>query len=338
MIERISLKDKIKEGGNYFSSPKTDIKFISSGSKLLDMALGGGWAENRVGNIVGDKSTGKTGLAIELTANFARKYSDSPIYYRETEAAFLPDYASALGMPLDRIDFGNDKPIETIEDMFDDLNDCAKATKRIPTLYICDSLDALSDEAEMGRGFGEGSYGTQKAKDISKLFRQLMRQISNSNITLIIVSQIRSKIGVTFGEKTTRSGGRALDFYAAQVVYLSQTGTVSQTISGIKRITGIEVRARVKKNKIGLPFREANFTIMFGQGVNDIMACLEWLKEARSLNELDISDPKTYIKTLNRMNDDDYYNAVSRIYKATEENWWRIEKSFLPTRKKIYVD
>src|ERR1019366_3976564 len=96
-------RERVKPGGNYFSSPKTGIEFISSGCHNLDLALGGGWAEGRVSNIVGDKSTGKSLLAIEACANFAIKYPKGTIRYREAEAAFDRPYAEALGMPVDHV-------------------------------------------------------------------------------------------------------------------------------------------------------------------------------------------------------------------------------------------
>ena len=118
MAERVKKKVK-EEGGLYFASPKTDIQFIHSGSKLLDLALGGGWAENRIANIVGDAASGKTLLAIEACTNFANKYSDGAIRYCETEAAFSEEYAAALGMPIERVDFG--EPIVTVEELFEDI-------------------------------------------------------------------------------------------------------------------------------------------------------------------------------------------------------------------------
>jgi len=86
-------------GGSYFATPKQDVSFISTGCRVLDLALGGGWAERRIANIVGDKSVGKTLLMIEASANFARKYDDGKIYYRECEAAFQPLYVAELGLP-----------------------------------------------------------------------------------------------------------------------------------------------------------------------------------------------------------------------------------------------
>jgi recombination protein RecA len=330
VVERVKSKTN---GGNYFSSPKSNIAFFSSGSKLLDLALGGGWAEQRIANIIGDSSTGKTLLMIEAAANFIKKYK-SEVKYREAESAFDKPYAKALGMPIDYIDFG-DAPLETVEDLHEDLTKCCAKAKH-PTLYILDSLDALSDRSEMGRDIDQGTYGAGKAKQMSQLFRRLTGQLAKSKVTLLIVSQIRDKIGVTFGRKFERSGGKALNFYASQIIILAQLGRVSRTRSGVTRPVAIKVKAKVDKNKISLPFREAEFRIDFGYGVNDIESCLEWLKLSKGLNGLGIkaTGVKDYINDLDKLKDNDYWLHVDKIYDVLEKHWYVVEKEFLPTRKK----
>lgn len=307
-----------KSGGNYFGSAKADVQFIPSGSKLLDLALGGGWAEGRISNIVGDKSTGKTLLAIEAAANFAIKYDHGIIKYRESEAAFLHDYAAALGMPLKRVDFGKD-PLETVEDLFDDLEATikaatAKSRRQNPILYIVDSLDALSDRDEMDNDIDKASYGGKKAKTLSQMFRRLTKPMQSAQITLMIISQIRDKFGVRFGRPTTRAGGRALDFYASQCIWLQQMGMKYKTITKVKRPVGVDIRAKVEKNKVGLPFREAQFQIRFGYGIEDQKSCREWLQMVGyKLNP----------------------NATPRELRAiTEREWYRIETTFLPAKRK----
>ena len=329
MIERVR---KANGGGAYFNAPATDVKFFSTGCKVLDLALGGGWAENRIANIIGDRSTGKTLLAIEAAINFARKYPKGKIRYREAEAAFDQGYAKALGMPLHRVDFGK-QPLETIEDLFEDLDYSVKHNRE-PELYICDSLDALSDRSELKRQMDEGTYGAEKAKKLSQLFRRLVRGMANVNITLIIISQVRSKIGVTFGRKWTRSGGRALDFYTSQVLVLAPLGTISRTVNGIKRAVGIEVKAKVDKLKVGgSPFREAQFEISFTYGIDDVWACLSWLKEVGALSELQLTEKtiKNYAKDLTEKPNAE---EIKHLHKVVQNQWYRVEASFRPKRGK----
>jgi recombination protein RecA len=336
VIERVrsTKREKI---GNYFVAPKTHLSFIASGCKLLDLALGGGWAEGRIANIIGDKSTGKTLLAIEAAANFIRKYPKARVRYREAEAAFDKPYAGALGMPISRVDFGT-APMVTVEDMFEDLTAIIEKANG-PELYILDSLDALSNRAEMSREIDAGTFGAEKAKKMSELFRRLTQGMADKRVTLIIISQIRSKIGFTMGRTTDRQGGRALDFYASQVMYLAQVGRLVRTIAGIKRPTGVSILAKIDKNKVGLPFREAEFDITFGYGVDDIRACLEWLQLAGSLSESGVAKDKikNYGRAIQAWPDDEYAEEVKRIHEIVDRRWREVEQSFLPVRRK-YVE
>lgn len=322
---------------NYFAHPKTKIKFIPSGCQPLDLALGGGWARGRVANIVGDKSTGKTLLCIEASANFARIEKKGRIRYREAEAAFDNSYAEALGMPIDRIDFGqNDKAFETVEDMFEDLQRVVEGAKG-PELVIVDSLDALSDRKEAARDMDEGTYGTGKAKMMSELFRRLVRKMNNKDVTLIIVSQVRDKIdAVSFGRKTTRSGGRALDFYASQVLYLAHLGRLTRTIYGQKRATGVRVSAKLDKNKVALPFREATFNIRFGYGIDDAQACVDWLKETKGLKLAGIAekDVPNYLDYLLELTVEEEKAEIADLRRIVAERWYGMETEMLTPRSK----
>jgi len=327
-------RERLKQG-NYFSAPKSNLQFIPSGSKLLDLSLGGGWCEERIINVVGDKATGKTLLMIEASANFARKYPKGKIRYREAESAFDKPYAGALGMPIERIDFGGDAPMETVEDMFEDLQKIVTKAKQ-KELVIVDSLDALSDRSEMKRDMDEGTYGAQKAKMLSQLFRRLTSQLADSQVTLIIVSQVRDKIGVSFGRKFSRSGGKALDFYASQVVYLAHVGRLTRKVSGLARATGVKVLAKIDKSKVGLPFREAAFDVRFGYGIDDVQSCVDWLKECRSLKLADIreSEVKDYLDWVLAMSPEDGQKEIDRIRAIVEHKWYEIEDKLLTPRKK----
>jgi recombination protein RecA len=336
MVERATrAKDRVANGGGqYFAAPIDDVSFIHSGCHLLDLALGGGWAENHVHNIVGDKSTGKTLLAIESCSNFALKYKKGKIRYRECESAFSNEYARAIGMPVDRVDFGAD-PVDTVEDLFEDLTKIAEGS-RGPELCIVDSLDALSDRAEMGRNLDEGTYGTGKARMMSQLFRRLVRVMAKKQVTLLIISQVRSAIGVTFGDKTTRSGGRALDFYSSTIPYLSHLGTISKTVLNQRRPVAIRVRVRVKKNKIAFQGRDAEFKVRFGHGIDDLDASVQWLDVCKRLkSELGVTDkPEAFVSQVSKLPDAEYYAELARVNEAVTRVWYEIERGLIPARRK----
>lgn len=329
-------KKPVQEKGGA-SAPPDSLKFIPSGCTVFDCALGGGYALGRMVNIVGDKSTGKTLLCIEACANFVRSYPKGKIYYREIEAAFDKSYAAALGMPIDKIDFGDDREFFTVEDIFEDLDRILKRSKGRPALYIIDSLDALSDRAEQDRDIAQGNYGTNKAKQMSELFRRLNKKISQSNMTLIIVSQVRDKIGAMFGRKTSRSGGRAIDFYASQIIYLAHMKTLKRTIKGVQRPTGIRIKAKVDKNKVGLPFREVEFEIHFGFGIDDLGASLDWLREVRKWDSVKMTSGRSMDTVKNEfaaMSDSRYSKRVSILGDRVRRIWNDVENTFLPARRK----
>jgi recombination protein RecA len=287
-------------------------------------------------NIVGDKSSGKTLMAIEATANFLLKYPKGRVRYAEVESAFDTSYAAALGMPVDKVEFPDN--IFTVEDLYEDLErvgDDAVKTKQ-PTLYVIDSYDALSDRAELARKIDEGTYGGNKAKTGSQMFRRVVQKLETGRVTLLIISQVRDNIGVTFGNKLTRTGGRSLDFYASQVLWLAEIGKLKRTIRGVERIYGVDVKANCKKNKVGLPFRVCEYPIVFGYGVDDVSANVNWLQSIKRLDSIGFTDArwKQELGALLKLPDHDFDLKRKQISAAVVSLWSEIEQDFLPTRGK----
>ena len=340
MVKRKKL-DKRSSGGLYFKSQP--VEFFSTGCTTLDLALGGGIAEGRVMNIVGDKSTGKTLLAIEAAANFHKKHPTAEIHYAEAEAAFDKPYAATMGLPLEAVRFvGEDEDgsfgVDTVEDVFNDIERViSKLKKNQPALYILDSLDALSDIAELKRKIDEGTYGT-KAAQIGKLFRKLVRKMKRKRLTLIIVSQIRDNIGVVYGKQHKRSGGRALDFYATHVVWLTHINRLTRTRKKVKRAVGVNVQAAVEKNKVGPPFRSCMFPIIFSYGIEDSVACVNFLNDTGQLKSVGLTKKKvtsnTLLNRLDGMNQKQYRKFHKRLVKHTRRVWADVEESFSPVRNK----
>ena len=326
------------EGGAYFSTPPK-LQFVQSGASPLDCVLGWGWPLGRVVNIVGDESSGKTLVAMEAMINCARQFPDAHICYRESEAALVKEYAAHLGLPLDRVELAREVgTTDTVERFYDHLMLFLKKLDGAPGFYVLDSLDALSDEAEMDRDIDKNTMGTQKAKKLSELFRKVTEQVESSKVCLMIVSQTRDKIGGGFGRKYTRAGGKALNFYASIIVYLAHIGELKRQVSKVKRTVGVSVRAKCTKNKIGLPFRQCDFPIIFGYGIEDIYSALSWLKEHGRLGDVNLTEKVAADLMADALNmklvPEDVQQWRAKLTKIVPRVWWDIEKTFLPARGK----
>ncbi len=323
---------------NYFTNLNKDgLEFVKSGAVTMDCVLGGGWVLGRVANIVGDRSSGKTLLAIEACANFHRDYPTGAIRYAESESAFDEQYAEALGMPVDHVEFNAGAPMRTVEDWYNDMVKFLTAREKDgrPGLYILDSFDALSDDAELDREIDKGSFGAAKAKKSGELFRKLIDRIERSKVLLIVVSQIRDKLNVTFGETKTRSGGRALDFYATHIVWLAEIGKIKKTINKIDRPVGVNVKVRCKKNKVGLPFRECEYPIMFGYGIDDLTSSVEWLIShgfEEDLEDVGMTKAgyKVRIAKLRDLGGSDVAETRAKLTSIVRQRWAEVDQSFMP--------
>jgi recombination protein RecA len=319
--------------------------FISSGSCLLDLVLGGGWASGRIINIVGDRSSGKTLLVVEAAAQFARFFPGGKAHnarYVDAESAFDSDYQRIMGFPkgVQECETG----METVEEFFADLTQFLdRLPAGQPGLYILDSLDALSDSAEMARELDDGkTYGTAKAKKLSETFRRITGRLDRQNCTLIIISQIRDKIGVTFGETKTRSGGKALDFYCSQIVWLAEKNKIKRTVLGEDRPIGIVTVARTKKNKVGLPFRKCELEILFNYGIDDEQSMLNWLDSTtpgktalKNALEMDAKKLREEIALARKQGEAAILDDITEgLREITQSHWRRIDDLLAPPTRK----
>lgn len=339
--KRVSPTKAEHSGGFFFPAEKGGAKFISSGCTVLDCVLGGGWPLGRIANIVGDKAVGKTLLAIEACANFHHIYPKGHIWYREAEAAFDEFYAAQLGLPVEQVDFGAegiDTIWDTIEDIQEDLEKCLKQAEKDkqPGLYIIDSLDALTSRAELARKVGDGTFGLEKPKQLGQLFRKMTRRLKKAKVSFIVVSQIRDKIGVMFGDRYTRTGGKALDFYASQILWLHQAGQIKKTIKGTKRTVGVHVKAKCKKNKIAASFRDCDFILKFGYGVDDIEASVSWLEDEGMLDRIGLEEKgvSKYLKESAAMTSEEARTRRMDLARTVCVGWQEVEARFESPQKK----
>lgn len=334
--------------GAYFVRVNKGIEMFSSGCQLLDNVLGGGWPLGRISNIVGDRSSGKSLLAIESCTNFHSKWPEAPIHYFEAEAAFDKEYARALGMPIEAVTFPEVAMDDsTVEALYEYLTKVIETHTKNghPGLIIVDSLDALSDRVELSNEIDAKTYGQTKPKQLSQLFRRLTKRLEETRLHLMIISQIRDNIGVTFGARHTRSGGRALDFYTSQILWLAEKSKIKKTVRKIDRVIGVEIIATCKKNKIGLPFRSCEFPIYFGYGIDDFEANVSFLNECEALDELDTLFTKDKLTQaelsaqIRKLRSTDYtpdqWKALrKRVADVTVKVWETIESGFMPRQTK----
>lgn len=280
---------------------KGPVEFLHSGSIVLNLAGSGkgskgGWARGRIVNFVGDGSSGKTALALELCAHayYRLKSTPSSLFPPVKNVRIIYDNAEGvMDFPL-QVMFGEEfvEAVEwtqssTVEEFGRRFTREVQAHKEGTALiYVVDSLDALPSAAQKKRFLDaakrdkeeDASYGGEKAKYLSSsFFGNLCDEIKGKDITLVVISQVRQNIGVMFGEKYYRAGGKALDFYTHQVCWLAEIEKLKKTYHGHDRVYGIRVRARFKRNKVAKPFRDAEFIILFDYGIDDIGSTLAWV-------------------------------------------------------------
>ena len=321
------------------------VEFFSSGCTLLDAALGGGWAVGKVSNILGESASGKSLLGIEAAANFMMKYPDGHIVHIDTEAAFDPEYAGTLGLNTGAIDLYEDfSTVEQVASMFDSmLAEREDEEKHEPCLIILDSIDALTTNAEVARSMEDGTFGVEKAKLLSQLFRRYIRRLNACGITLMIMSQVRANLNAgPFGKQTITSGGKALKFYVSQQVELQHLKQIKKTVSGNERVVGVMSKASIVKNRMGPAHRKVEFPIMFGYGVHDEAASLQFLVKSGRGSDVGIKDTlaaaTAFLKQVDGSEAKERATHITKIREAAIKAYRDIEDSFAPARAKYGVN
>ncbi|MBE6954971.1 MAG: recombinase RecA [Ruminococcaceae bacterium] len=301
--------------------PEMMVDAIPTGSLALDAALGiGGVPKGRIIEIYGPESSGKTTLALHIVASAQKQGGE--VAFVDAEHALDPDYAAALGVDIDSMLVSQPDTGEQALEITD-----ALVRSGAVDVVVVDSVAALTPRAEIEGEMGDSFVGLH-ARLMSQALRKLAGSIAKTNCVVIFINQIRMKIGVMYGNPETTTGGNALKFYASVRIDIRRV----ESIKDGSEIVGNRTRAKVIKNKVAPPFREAVFDIMYGEGISrygemvDLGAQLDVIEKSGSwysYNGERIGQGRDNAKEY-LINNPDVADAVEA---AIRENLWKLQGS-----------
>lgn len=267
----------------------TDVRgWVSTGSSMLDLAIsnrpGGGLPVGRITEITGLEASGKSLLAAHALAS-TQKQGGLAVYI-DTENAVSREFLETIGINLQKMLY---IPLETIEDVFEAIESIVESVRksnkdRLVTIVV-DSVMGASTKVEMSADFDKDGWATSKAIVLSKGMRKLTNYLGRERICLIFTNQLRTRLGVTFGDPYTTSGGKAIPFHSSVRLRLKSVGQIKAKRDGVEQIVGIKTRATVVKNRLGPPLRTIDYDIYFESGIDDYGGWLNIMKDYKIVSQ-----------------------------------------------------
>tara|TARA_R110002074_G_scaffold249154_1_gene421018 strand:- start:4889 stop:6028 length:1140 start_codon:yes stop_codon:yes gene_type:complete len=285
-----NLNKKFKNTGfkaAYFLDRDTDAPsevrgWVGSGSSMLDLAIAnrpeGGFPVGRITEITGLEASGKSLLAAHALAN-TQKAGGMAVYI-DTENAVSREFLEAIGIDLEKMLY---VPLETIEDIFEAIENIVesirKSNKDKLVTIVVDSIMGASTKIEMAKEFDKDGYATSKSIILSKAMRKVTNMLGRNKICLIFTNQLRTRLGVAFGDPYTTSGGKAIPFHSSVRLRLKSVGQIKVKKDGVDQTIGIKTRCQVVKNRMGPPLKTIDYDIYFESGVDDFGGWLNIMKQ-----------------------------------------------------------
>ena len=263
-------------------APSNVKDWISTGCDSLDLAISnrpnGGFPVGRITEITGLEASGKSLLASHALAETQKK--GGLAVYIDTESATSTEFLQAIGCDLKTMLY---VPLETIEEIFETIETIVeqvrKSSKDRLVTIVVDSVMGASTKIEMAAEYDKDGYATSKSIILSKAMRKVTNWIARENICLIFTNQLRTKLGVSFGDAWTTSGGKAIPFHASVRLRLKNTGMIKAKINGVEQVVGSKTEVQVVKNRMGPPHRKVNYDIYYDSGIDNYGGWLEIMKK-----------------------------------------------------------
>jgi recombination protein RecA len=264
-------------------SPSDVTEWISTGSTMLDLAIAnrpnGGLPVGRICEITGLEASGKSLLAAHALADTQKK--GGLAVYIDTENAISREFLEAIGINLKDMLY---VPLDTVEDIFESIESIVESVRknaknRLVTIVV-DSVAGASTKQEMSSDYDKDGWATSKAIILSKAMRKITNFIGRERICLIFTNQLRTRLGVSFGDQWTTSGGKAIAFHSSVRLRLKSVGQIklAKSSDSPEAVLGITTRAQVVKNRMGPPLRSVDYEIYFDSGIDDFGSWLTMLK------------------------------------------------------------